>query len=226
MCRIESKTKPPQSPPIPTHELTPVHSQVAQAREPMGVDQKGNSVKRRRQRQKRTTARETYSLARRDIAKLLDDERVAAKMASQEVKYYRELALGNISMAELAVKLNTSEIGASVLVEDWEHQIIQHAFYFKLLSTKRPTRHQNTDGFESTVASGEAAQDAEVLGSGGESIGGRIVSRGPKMAEGKTFTDEMLDSFDRSGRLYTTGNRPTTDNGGPDYDDYGEDSGA
>jgi hypothetical protein len=191
----------------------------------MGVDQKGKPANRRRPIRKQL-ARERHGLSRRDLYDLLNDDRIAAKMAPQEVKYYRELASGNISMAELAMKLNTSEIGASVLVEGWEKEIILYGYFFKLISAKRPNPEKNTDDLESTRAAGEAAQDAEVLGSGGESIGGRIVSRGPKMAEGKTFTDEVLDSFDRSGRLYTTGNRPTTDNGGPDYDDYGEDSGA
>ena len=74
-CRIESRSRPPQEPPIPLEQLTPTANEVNVATDSFGLVRKEKpkvTVHRKKPARTNPTAREQYGLTRREIADLLD----------------------------------------------------------------------------------------------------------------------------------------------------------
>jgi hypothetical protein len=143
---------------------------------------------------------------------------------------YRALAAGNVSLEELAAEHRIGKIGMEAIIEGWESDIVFKVC--QLFPKFRPQSSEPNNDQNGQIAENESAnaQDAVIAQTGGAEIGGRIISRGSKATPGKTFQNEKLDTFERSGRIHGTESaRPLNeDRSGSrvsDEDNYSENSG-
>jgi hypothetical protein len=241
-CRIESKSKPPQTPPIPTHQLLPTAGQEAATKQNLHIAtvwhiRRGKkpvphvvSSEWAAAKGNKLSMREHSGLSRRDVGQLLLNSDIAKSIAPHEVTQYKRLAAGNISEEDLAREIGLRDTaGLGAYLDNLEKQILRRALYLGIRFEGQTATH--SEDFDRQADFDDESENASIVKTGGASIGGRIISRGPKMTEGRTFTDEGLDSFERGGRLRTTGNAgkdrsAAEDRGGPDFDDFSEDSDA
>jgi hypothetical protein len=172
-----------------------------------------------------------YNLTRREIAELLGMVGVEAALTQEELQRYRDLAAGNLSEKDLATQIGMRDaIGVEVYISDLETRVIRKALFLGV--RLQPQTKVNTDTFDRTMDSERAAERKAISESGGELIGGSVISRGCSYGtkEGTTFkgSPRPLDSFDRGGKILTqTGEFAASDTSKDvDFDDYGEDSSA
>jgi hypothetical protein len=234
-CRIESSKRPAQAPALPLEQLTATANEVNVVSDAFGLVRREKpklKVKRKKQSAPRTpTAREQYNLTRREIADLLDTAGVETALTPNEAQRYRDLAAGNLAEKELATQIGMRDaIGVDVYISDLETRVIRKAL---LLGVKlQPQTRVDTDTFDRTMDGERVAEGKAISESGGELIGGSVISRGYSYGtkEGTTFKSGPLplDSFDRGGKIVTqTGEFAASDiSKDVDFDDYGEDSSA
>jgi hypothetical protein len=222
-CRIESRTRPPQEPPIPLEQLVPTANEVKVVSDVFGLERREKpkvTARRTKPTPRIPNAREQYNLTRRDIATLLDTPGVESALQHYELRQYRELAAGNISEEDLAKEIGMADkVGIDVYVTDLETRIIRKALFLGVHLDEKVG--VDTDTFDRTMDEDRAADERDIAASGGAAIGGSIISRGPGKA---------LDSFERGGKIRTVrGGSPDRDLTGGEVDfgdDYGEDSSA
>jgi hypothetical protein len=109
--------------------------------------------------------------------------------------------------------------------DGWESQIIAKTYELYPRFKPRSAEPENSRDGEKAENEAETAQDADIAKTGGQSIGGRIVSGG---LNSKGRPKKLFD-FERSGRIRGT------ESAGPDHDysgshvgeedNYGENSG-
>jgi hypothetical protein len=222
-CRIESRTRPPQEPPIPLEQLTPTANEVNVVSDAFGLTRTEKpkvTVRPKKPTRKIPTPREQYNLSRRDIADLLDTPGVETALQPYELRQYKDLASGNISESDLATEIGMKDkVGIEVYVKDLETRIIRKALFVGVHLEQKVS--VDTDMFDRTMDEDRAADERDIAASGGAAIGGSIISRGP---------GKPLDSFEHGGKITTVrGGSPDRDLTGGDVDfgdDYGEDSSA
>jgi hypothetical protein len=230
---IEEPQMPAQEPPIPLHQLQPSHADIVKAEDaiqPRRVVRDGKSKPAPKPFVKPITTRKRYRLSRRNVAALLDKPGVTEALPRSLCAQYQALAAGNVSLEELAAKHHLGRIAMESVVEGWESDIVLKVC--QLFPKFHPWSSEPDNDQNGQIAENESesAQDADIANTGGESIGGRIISRGSKSAPGKEFQNEKLDTFERSGRIHGTESaRPASeDRSGSkvsEEDNYGEDSG-
>src|SRR5882762_8257254 len=220
-CRIESRSRPPQEPPIPLEQLKPTANEVSVASDSFGLmrtEKPKVTVRHKKPIRTAPTAREQYNLSRRDIAELLDAPGVELALQPFELRQYRELAGGNLSEEDLAKQIGMADkIGIGVYIGELETRIIRKALFLGVKLEQKVAVDTDTSG--RTMDEDRAADEKDIAASGGAAIGGSIIGRAGK----------PLDSFDRSGRIRTVRGTPDSDFSGGDVDlgdDYSEDSTA
>lgn len=225
-CRIESAKRPPQAPPLPLEQLTATANEVNVVSDAFGLVRQEKPrliVKKKKLVPKSPTAKEQFNLSRREIAALFEIPGVNSALCPEEAKRYFDLAAGNTTEQTVALEIGMKDVvGVGVYIEDLEKRIIRKAL---LLGVRlRPQTKVETDTFDRTMDSDRAADEKSISDSGGELIGGSIISRGTT----SKGNPRPLDSFDRGGKIVTqTGDFAATDiSKDADFDDYGEDSAA
>jgi hypothetical protein len=148
-----------------------------------------------------------------------------------EIKQYRDLAAGYLSEQKLSEEVGMRDaVGIGVYIEDLETRIIRKALF--LGAKLQPQTTPETDTFGKTLDTERSQEEKAIEESGGELIGGSVISRGYAYGSkpGTTFRPgpKRLDSFERGGKITTqTGEFADHDfSRAPDHDDYGEESGA
>jgi hypothetical protein len=222
----------PQESVIPITQLHPNMAEIKVAEDtlqPRLIVRSGKKQRAPAKYVKPITTRKRYKMSRLEIAALLDKSGVSEKLPQSMCKHYKSLASRNITMEELAEKHKVSKVAMEAIVDGWESDIVAAMCQAYPKFEPRGTDNVNPNHSEQAEAESEAAQDAEVLKTGGESIGGRIISRGQKDTPGRTFQNKKLDTFERSGGLRgTESSTPDQDFSGGDIgeeDDYSEKSG-
>src|SRR5258706_6844713 len=219
-CRIESRSRPPQEPPIPLEQLAPTANEVNVASDSFGLTRKEKPrVTVTRKKRTTPTPREQFNLTRRDIAELLDTPGVELALQPFELRQYRELAGGNLSEEGLAKQVGMADkIGIGVYIGELETRIIRKALFVGVKLEQKVAVDTDTSG--RTMDEDRAADERDIDASGGAAIGGSIIGRAGK----------PLDTFDRGGKIRTVkGSSPDSDFSGGDVDlgdDYSEDSTA
>ncbi len=170
-CRKESALRPAQVAPLPLGQLEPTAAEVrviaedftlstvypsrgmkdelGRPAQPKRVDSpwaRAGAKKRKEEKNRRPpTAREQFSLTRRDVAALLDLEGVASSVKPFEATHLRDVAAGNVSTTELAERLRLSGTSAEVLITGWETAVIRKALLLgaKLKPVAAPADGQN-----------------------------------------------------------------------------------
>ena len=241
-CRKESALRPAQVAPLPLAQLEPTAAEVRVIAEdftlstvypsvgtkdefgrpakPKRVDSpwaRAGAKKRKEEKNRRPpTAREQFSLTRRDVAALLDLEGVDSSVKPFEATHLRDLAAGNVSTTELAERLHLSETSVEVLITGWETAVIRKAL---LLGAKLESsdKRNGLGTFEFDIDRDHDAQLAAIAQSGGGAIDGSVISRGH---------GERLDSFERTGGI-SRSSKSNSDLGSEGYveDSYDEHSG-
>ncbi|HEV2194049.1 MAG TPA: hypothetical protein VGR55_00565 [Candidatus Acidoferrum sp.] len=214
---------PKQEPAIPLVQLTPTENEVDVVSDAFGlVREKQPVVKARRKKLERKipTPREQFNLTRREISGLLDAEDVESALQPFEVRQYRKLATGNLSESELAKEIGMrDEIGIGVYIAEIETRIIRRALLLRVRLEQKAK--VETDTYDRTRDEDRAADERGIAKSGGDAIGGSVISAG---------NGKKLDSFEHGGKIRTApGGAPDEDfTGGEvsEQDDYGEESGA
>jgi hypothetical protein len=230
-CRIESSKRPAQTPALPLEQLAATANEVNIVSDAFGLVRREKpklTVRRKKQSApKRPTAQEQYNLTRREIADLLDTAGVEAALTPQEAQRCRDLAAGNLSEKDLATQIGMRDaIGVEVYISDLETRVIRKALFLGI--RLQPQAKVDTDTFDRTMEGERAAESKAISETGGELIGGSVISRGYGTTPGTTFSLRPLDSFDRGGKIKTeTGDFAACDTSKEvDFDDYGEDSSA
>ena len=220
-CRIESRSRPPQEPPIPLDQLAPTANEVNVASDALGLTRTEKpkvTVRRKKPTRTTPTPREQYNLTRRDIAEFLDKPGVELALQPFELRQYRELAGGNTSEEDLARQIGMADkVGIGVYITDLETRIVRKALFLGVKLEQKVG--VDTDTSDRTMDEDRAADERDIAASGGAAIGGSIIGRAGK----------PLDSFDRSGKIRTVKSSPDRDLTGGEVDlgdDYGEDSSA
>jgi hypothetical protein len=230
-CRIESSKRPAQTPALPLGQLTATANEVNVVSEAFGLVRREKpklTVRRKKQSaQKTPTAREQYNLTRREIAELLDMVGVETALTPEELQRYRDLAAGNLSEKGLATQIGMRDaVGVEVYISDLETRVIRKALFLGV--RLQPQTKVDTDTFDRTMDGERAAEGKAISESGGELIGGSVITRGYGTTPGTTFSLKPLDSFERGGKMVReTGDFAASDTSNEvDFDDYGEDSSA
>jgi len=225
---IGTHQAPPQEPSIPLAQLAPSIAEIKVAEDalaPRFVVREGRKKLAPKKFRKPLTARQRYGLTRVEVAALLDKPNVESKLPPRMCERYRRLANRNVSIEQLAVEDRISATAMEAVVEGWESDIVAETcrLYPKFLpSGAEPSNSRDAEKVENES---EAAQDADILKSKGQSIGGRIISGG-KLPTGRP---RKLSDFERSGRLREAGCDSDYDQSGSqisEEDDYSEDSRA
>jgi hypothetical protein len=229
LLTFEEPVAPAQVSSLPLGQLSPNMAELKIAEDflkPRIVVREGKKKLAPPKFRKPLTARQRYGLTRVEIAVLMDKPNVESRLPPRMCQRYRRLADRNISIWQLAVEDHLSVTAMEAVVEGWESDIVAETC--KLYPKFRPYGTEPLDlcNGEKTENESVTAQDAEVLKSGGRSIGGRIISGGKHPITGHP---RKLSDFERSGRLRETGCDPSYDRSGSqisEEDDYGENSNA
>jgi len=230
-CRIESSKRPAQTPALPLEQLRATANEVNVVSEAFGLVRREKpklTVRRKKQSApKIPTARKQYNLTRREIAELLDTAGVETALTPEELQRYRDLAAGNLSEKDLATQIGMRDaVGVEVYISDLETRVIRKALF---LGVRLQTQTKvDTDTFDRTMDGERTAEGKAISESGGELIGGSVITRGYGTAPGTTFSLRPLDSFERGGKMVReTGDFAASDTSKEvDFDDYGDDSSA
>src|SRR5882762_6180777 len=149
-CRIESRSRPPQEPPIPLEQLAPTANEVNVASDSLGLTRTEKpKVMATRKKPARTnpTPREQYNLTRRDIAALLDTVGVDLALKPFELRQYRELAGGNLSEEGLAKQVGMADkVGIGVYISELETRIIRKALFVGVKLEQKVAVDTDTSG--------------------------------------------------------------------------------
>jgi hypothetical protein len=184
-------------------------------------------------KKQKLSMRERFGLTRREVGQLLLNPEIAAAIAPHEVTQYKRLAAGNVSEEDLARELGLRDtIGLGAYLEGLEKPILQKALFLRIPiapQSSEPRSIPDGDDLAAGMDSSEAAENAIIIRTGGESIGGRIVGAGTRA----TIDGEKplhLKSFEGSGRNLILSGSPAADTDesthGAVEDDYGDESGA
>jgi hypothetical protein len=244
-CRIESKGKPPQTPPIPIYQLLPTARQEAATKENLHMATVWHIRRGKKPashvvsspwaaaKDKKLSMREKSGLTRRDISQLLLNPEITAAIAPHEVTQYKRLAAGNVSEEDLAQELGLRDTaGLGAYLEGLEKPILRKALFLRIpISPQSPEPRSLSDSDELAAGmdSSEAAENAIIIRTGGESIDGRIVGAGSRATNDGEKTLH-LKSFEGSGRNLILSGSPEADTEesthGAVEDDYSDESGA
>lgn len=229
----ETPTKSPQTPEIPTHQLVPLHGQKVVARENLGIPTNKEKASSRALNKalRHTAARIRHKLTARDVAKLLESDDLARKFPAWQVRDYSLLAAGNIPRRDLAKKLGTGESGLATWLAGFEREVIQGAFYLRLLKPESGKQPVPGDDFNRARNEDEGHIERDIKRPGGDhDTEGRmgIVGAGYDQTA-KGLKTRPLDTFDlpedvldfHKGDLDDASADDT-----PSHDDYGENSKA
>jgi len=226
----EEPTKPAQVPLISVTQLQPSHAEIVRAEDalqPRLVVRDGKKKRAPRNQQRPPAAHKRYGYSRAEVAALLDKPGVAEALPQALCEQFRRLAARNVTMSDLATENHLSEIAMEELVggfDGWESRII--ATMCKLYPGFKPYSVKPGRDGEKTENETEAAQDADIVKTGGGSIGGRIISGGKNPTTGRP---RKLSDLERSGQIRETKCEPDYDRSGDkisEEDDYSEESGA
>lgn len=234
----EQPTKAAQTPPIPTQQLVPVHSEKVKARDALGLQTKREKkVKRALDRVKNHTAtRQRFGLSRRDVAKLLDRQDVTSRCEAYLVGNYVRLAEGNISEADLAKHMNVTVLGLNVLLATFEKEVITMSLHAGVrLKHAKPMPYDPEADFDKTKEQDDRLVDRALergLSGDTDSIiadfGDEDKDRNAKNIRMKyPKKTESFDDHDWGQRSKgSTNDHDLTGAARPDHDDYGEESDA
>jgi hypothetical protein len=128
--------KPRQAEAIPLCQLEPSRAQILVAAEtllpPKKLEKVDKTFKRRPWEKAKPTARGRNGLSLRQVAGMLEDERIATAIDPGDAKLYKDLAAGNISITELCKQLGRDRIGLEIVLDEWER-----AIFFRYLEFHR-----------------------------------------------------------------------------------------
>jgi hypothetical protein len=213
----ESISVPAQEPLLPVSQLEPNIAEIKRAEdilEPRVVNRDGKKKPAPKRQPPPVATRRRYGLTRSEVAALLNKPGVREALPQTLCKQYRALAARNATISHLAKENGLSDIGMKELVEGfdgWESQIIAKTYQLYPRFNPCGAELGNSGDGEKVENETEMAQDADIARTGGQSIGGRIVTGG---SNSKGLQRKLFD-FERSGRIRGT------ESAGPDHDHSG-----